>query len=57
MVVVIKKSDSKRSIQRKIKSVKPQKAKKLLDAYKYKGILKINENPNEIQKKLRDEWQ
>lgn len=57
MVVIIKKSDSKRTIERKIKSVKTIKPKKVLDAYKYLGILKIKEDPNEIQKKLRDEWQ
>ncbi len=57
MVVIIKKSDSKRTIDRKIKSVKTIKPKKVLDAYKYLGILKIKEDPNEIQKKLRDEWQ
>ena len=56
MVVVIKKTDTKRTIQKKIKSVKPLKSKKLFDAYKYLGSVKINENPNEIQKKMRYGW-
>lgn len=57
MVVIIKKTDSKRTIERKIKSVKPIKPGKVLDAYKYLGKLRIKEDPNEIKKKLRDEWQ
>ncbi|HRE10496.1 MAG TPA: hypothetical protein PK605_06260 [Ignavibacteria bacterium] len=57
MVVVIKKTDSKRTIERKIKSVKPVKSNKIFNAYKYLGKLKIKEDPNDIQKKLRDEWE
>jgi len=57
MVVIIKKSDSKRTIERKIKSVKPLKPGKVFDSYKHLGKLKIKEDPNEIQKKLRDEWE
>ncbi len=57
MVVIIKKTDSKRTIERKIKSVKPIKSNKIFDAYKHLGKLKIKEDPSEIQKKLRDEWQ
>ncbi len=57
MVVVIKRTDTKRTIQKKIKSVKPLKSKKLFDAYKYLGTVKISGNPNDIQKKMRDEWE
>ena len=56
MVVIIKKKDTKKSIQRKLNSVKSPKIKKKLNAYKYLGTVKINGDPVKIQKKLRDEW-
>ena len=56
MVIVIKKTDSKRVVDRKIKSIKISKPRKKLDAYKYLGTWKLKEDPNLIQKKMRDEW-
>lgn len=56
MVVVIKKTDSLRVIDKKLKSLKTAKTKKKFDAYKHLGRVKFKEDPNEIQKKLRDEW-
>jgi len=56
MVVVIKKKDTKKIIQRKLNSVKTPKIKKKLDAYKYLGAVKINNDLVKYKKKLRDEW-
>jgi hypothetical protein len=56
MVVIIKKKDTQKNIRKKLKSMKPPGIKKKLNAYKYLGVIKINGNPDEIQKKLRNEW-
>jgi hypothetical protein len=56
MVVIIKKKDTQKNIRKKLQSVKPPGIKKKLNAYKHLGVIKINGNPDEIQKKLRNEW-
>jgi hypothetical protein len=56
MVIVIKKTDTKRSIQKKLNKLKSPELRKKLDAYKFLGAVKINGDPVKIQKKLRDEW-
>jgi hypothetical protein len=57
MVLTIKKGATKKelaAIQNKIaKRHKP----KGVDTLKYCGIINLKEDPLEIQKKLRDEWQ
>ena len=50
--IIIKRSEQKKSYVKKLKEVKV----KGLDARKYLGRLIINENPVEIQKRLRNEW-
>ncbi len=55
MVTVIKKSDTKRQIKRKVKPNGYSSQKKLFDAKRYNGILKLKEDPLEIQKKMREE--
>lgn len=55
MVIVIKKSDSKREIKRKLKNDNQSGKKKLFDAKKFNGVIKLKENPVLIQKKLRNE--
>jgi hypothetical protein len=56
MVTIIKKSAKKSEIDKLLKTTKKQRPKKLLNASKYCGILKVNGAPVEIQKKMRDEW-
>jgi len=56
MTIVIKKSARKKEIDRLLKSSKNQRPKKILNASKYCGILKISEDPVTIQTKLRNEW-
>lgn len=53
MVAIIKKGDDKKSISTELAKIK---SKKGLDPKKFCGILLLKENPNEIQKKMRDEW-
>ena len=56
MVVVIRKNAKRKEIDRALRSIKPKKPRKLLNAKKYCGILKVDGDPLEIQKKLRDVW-
>ena len=54
MVTVIKKGEDKISIQKALKSVRVRKG---INAFKYCGKVKLNEEPLTIQKNLRDEWE
>lgn len=49
----------KRREKIKIKRIRKEKSGigKGVDTLKYCGVLKLKENPLEIQKKLRNEWQ
>ena len=51
------KSKTKRSVKKKIEYQGAVKLKKLFNAKKYNGIIKLKEDPLEIQKKLRNEWE
>jgi len=55
MTVVIKRSlnTNKASIEKLLGKI--NKTGKL-NAFKYCGVLKLNESPIQIQKKMRDEW-
>lgn len=55
MVTVIKRGASKKSIETSIKKLGGSK-KKGFDANKFCGVVKLNEDPMGIQKRLRDEW-
>lgn len=55
MVMTIKKGSNKAEIERVISKVY-QKKTKGIDAYKYCGVIKLKEAPNDIQKRLRSEW-
>jgi hypothetical protein len=54
MVTIIKKGTSKISIKHLVKKIQ---VKRGLDAKKHSGVLKLKEQPLDIQKKLRDEWE
>lgn len=54
MVVVVK---DKKDISKAKKAIAERQPEKKFDAYKFCGALKVNEDPQEIQKRLRDEWQ
>lgn len=56
MVTIINKSVKKKDINKLLKSSNTEKPRKLLDAKKYYGILKLDDDPVKIQSKLRNEW-
>lgn len=56
MVTIIKKGDSKAHIKKALQKIE-ESSNQGLDAKKYCGILKLEEDPLAIQKKMRDEWQ
>lgn len=54
MTVVIKSSDSQEQLNKRLtRIVKTGK----FDASKFAGKMTLNQNPEEIQKRLRDEWE
>ncbi len=54
MVTIIKKGYSLSKIRKALRNT--EKSKKLFDASKYCGVIKIKEDALKVQKKLRDEW-
>jgi len=57
MVLVLKKGASKKEIEKLNEKLKQLPSKKKMEAKKYSGFLKLDEDPLVIQKKLRDEWE
>jgi hypothetical protein len=57
MVTVIKSGASKEDIDRILESHSNKKGKKGIDVKKYCGILDLKEDPLELQKKWRNEWE
>lgn len=55
MVIVLKKTDSKREIKRKLRPSEAERSKKLFNAKKFNGILKLKIDPVKIQRKLRED--
>lgn len=53
MVTIIKKGTTRAELDKHLEQI--SSAKKL-DVTKFSGVLKIKEDPLEIQKRLRDEW-
>ena len=54
MVKIIKKGASKKEMEKILSDIKSTKK---FDAYKHCGVLKLTEDPLEIQKRLRNEWE
>ena len=54
MVTVIKKGSDKKEIEEALSKLK---SKKKFDAFKYCGTVKLKEDPLDIQKRMRDEWE
>lgn len=54
MVTIIKKGIKKKEFDKKLSSLKSVKK---FDAHKFCGIIKLEEDPLLIQRKLRDEWE
>lgn len=56
MVMTIKRGTKKDKIESLLKKLLSSKKSKGVDAYKYCGVISLKESPNEIQKRLRSEW-
>ncbi len=54
--MTIKKGADKAQIQKLIDKLSKASNLNGIDAYKYCGIIKLKESPNNIQKRLRNEW-
>ncbi|MGB3774366.1 MAG: hypothetical protein WA951_03845 [Leeuwenhoekiella sp.] len=54
MVTVIKKGSDKKEIEKALSNMKSERK---FNAYKYCGTVKLKDDPLEIQKKMRDEWE
>lgn len=54
MVIIIRNTTTRAKFDSLLKKLK---VKKGIDAKKYCGVIKLKENPLDIQKKLRDEWE
>ena len=57
MVLVLKKGATKDEIAELEKQLYRGKTAAGFNAAKYNGVLKLQQDPMEIQKKLRDEWE
>lgn len=57
MATTLKKGSDKKTIKTIFKKLKSLTSKKGLDASKYAGTVKFNEDGLALQKKLRDEWE
>ena len=56
MVMEIRRGDNKENIEELLSQLGADKPVKGIDAYKYCGVLNLEESPEEIQKKVRGEW-
>ena len=54
MVTIIKKGTKKKDLETALANLSSPKK---LNAHKYLGIVKLNEDPIQIQLRLRNEWQ
>lgn len=59
MVVVIKRGMSRQRIQALWKQVRKHSTppQRKVDVYKYLGVLKVEEDPVELQRQWRNEWE
>jgi uncharacterized protein (UPF0335 family) len=57
MKLTLKKGAGKKEIEAIEKKLYQEKASIGFNAKKYNGILNVREDPSDIQKKLRDEWE
>jgi hypothetical protein len=53
MVIVIEQGTTKEKLEKLLKKLK---LKAGVDTKKYSGVIKLKEDPKQIQKQLRDEW-
>jgi hypothetical protein len=54
MVVVVK---SEKDVEKAKQAIAQRQPEKKFDAFKFCGKLKVDEDPQKIQQRLRDEWE
>ena len=57
MVIVLKRGETKRNIQRLLHTLFASKKTHGIDTHKYCGTISLEKSALEIQKELRDEWE
>ncbi len=57
MVTVLKQGSAPKIISELLAKLFERKTVKGIDTHKYCGVLKLDEDALDIQKKLRDEWE
>ena len=57
MVLVLKKGASRKEMEQINKQLGQMPSRKKLDAKKYCGVIRLKEDPLDIQRRLRDEWE
>lgn len=57
MTLVLKRGADKKTIREIVDKLFSAQKKNKMDIRKYCGTLRLKEDPMEIQKKLRDEWE
>ena len=56
MVMEIRKGDNKQNIEELLAQLGSERPLNGIDAYKYCGILNLEDSPIDIQKQMRSEW-
>ncbi len=56
MVITLKKGSNRSRISKLLEKIRQTKPLRGIDAYKYCGLINLEEDPIEIQRKMRDEW-
>jgi hypothetical protein len=57
MVTTLKYGSDKQVIKSILERLKKQNSRSGFDAYKFCGVISLEEEPLKIQKNMRDEWQ
>jgi len=57
MTSILKKGASKEDIQKVLLRANKNRKEKKADISKFSGAIKLKENPVDIQRKMRDEWE
>lgn len=57
MVLILKKGASKQEMKEIDQKLEQLPSRKSMQARDFCGVINLKENPLEIQKKLRDEWE
>ncbi len=57
MVLVLKRGATKKEMELLNQKLQKAHSRKKLDAKKFCGVIKLKEDPLEIQKKLRNDWE